>query len=332
MKNKITSNLSESQKQDLYKNARKDKTYGDIWVNVGKCVFCDLRDKYLVYEENGIVLTVSLYPYIDGQLMAIPRRHVNSPKELSEIEWATLRKMGYIAKKLIKEEYGHKGMWHLIREGGASAQMSVSDHLHMQFTPFDNPDLCNWNYRDIKYSPLESAQKYRALFKQINKSSIKFDEKYSSNVMVPVVCDVLLVNSKKEILLQTRNEYSEIKNLKYVLPGGHVDSVDISVEEALKREVFEEINFNIEIKNLKLLASRFSRITHLNKLSYLDHVIDSPTRFLWNTYLYKLDKDYLKFIPKDDCKDIVWVSLEEVGSLEGLSIELKELISNFNKD
>ena len=73
----------EREKQEYYRDARTGGYYGKIWTTVGKCVFCDLREKYIVHEENGVVITVPLFAYIDGNLMIIPRRHVKSIKELT---------------------------------------------------------------------------------------------------------------------------------------------------------------------------------------------------------------------------------------------------------
>ena len=84
-------------------------------------MFCDLRDKYIFYEENGVVMTVALFAYIDGNLMIIPRRHVRSAKELTPGEWETMRKMMYIAKKLIRKVHGMKGVQYILRDGGPEA-------------------------------------------------------------------------------------------------------------------------------------------------------------------------------------------------------------------
>lgn len=167
----------EQAKQEYYRDARTRGYYGKIWQNVGKCVFCDMRDKYIVHEENGVVLTVALYAYIDGNVMIIPRRHVKSVKELTDIEWQTMRKMMYIAKKLIRKVHGIKGVQYIIRDGGIEAQSTVG-HLHMHSIPFDAPDLSVWNYRQLKYTPLENANLYKQQMAEIAKLSKRFEEKY----------------------------------------------------------------------------------------------------------------------------------------------------------
>ncbi len=168
----------EQQKQEYYRDARTGGYYGKIWTSVGKCVFCDLRDKYIVHEENGMVLTVPLFAYIDGNLMIIPRRHVKSVKELTDSEWQTVRKFMYIAKKIIRAVHSLKDIQYVIRDGGAAVNSTVQDHLHIHCIPSDAPDMTVWNYRTLKYTPLQNAELFRAQGKKITELSRKFDTKY----------------------------------------------------------------------------------------------------------------------------------------------------------
>jgi diadenosine tetraphosphate (Ap4A) HIT family hydrolase len=170
---------NEDEKQNYYKNARTGGYYGKIWTSVGKCVFCDLREKYIFHEDNGIVMTVALYAYIDGNFMILPRRHVKSIKELTHKEWETVRKFMYLAKKLVREVHGVKGLQYILRDGGIVAQSTVSDHLHMHVIPFDAPDLVKWNYRNLKYTPLQNAELYKSQKNKIEKLSKRYDKKYN---------------------------------------------------------------------------------------------------------------------------------------------------------
>lgn len=177
---KLDLNLSpeEREKQEYYRDARTGGYYGKIWTTVGKCVFCDMRDKYIVHEENDIVMTVPLYPYIDGSLMVIPRRHVKSAKELTPLEWETVRKFMYIAKKIIRKVHDRKEMIYMLRDGGNLVNSTVQDHMHVHCVPSDGPDLNTWNYRELKYTPLENATLFRRQASTIAKLSDKFTEKY----------------------------------------------------------------------------------------------------------------------------------------------------------
>jgi diadenosine tetraphosphate (Ap4A) HIT family hydrolase len=170
--------LDQSPTQQQMKQARTNGHYSQIWQNTGKCVFCHLKEKYILLEENQMVLTINLYPYLDGQLLAVPRQHIRSPKQLKPKQWATIRKFNYLAKKLMRRTHGYKGMWTLIREGGAKAQMSVTDHLHVHFIPFDQADLCEWNYRQLKNTPIENAQDYKQKASYIKKLIRRYNQKY----------------------------------------------------------------------------------------------------------------------------------------------------------
>jgi len=170
---------TEAEKQAYYRDARTKGYYGEIWTSTGKCVFCDLRDKYVIHEENGVVMVVVMFAYIDGQIMVIPRRHVRSVKELTAEEWETMRKFFYIAKKIIRKAHGIKGM-QIIQKDGIDAQATV-EHLHFQCMPFDSPDLNQWNYRELKNTPIENANIYKDMSKSIKKMSAKFEEKYQDD-------------------------------------------------------------------------------------------------------------------------------------------------------
>lgn len=170
---------SDNAAQIRYRDARFTNQYDTIWQNVGKCVFCDLRAKYVVHEEHGVVLTITLFAYIDGHLMIVPRRHITSPKEFTPDEWEAVRKCMYLAKKLIKKAHGISGV-QFVQKDGATAQSTVG-HIHYHAVPFDAPDLSVWNYRRLSRTPLENATAYQQLHKDIRQFSEKFNAKYQGN-------------------------------------------------------------------------------------------------------------------------------------------------------
>lgn len=171
--------LSDEQKakQIAYRDARITGSYDQIWQNVGKCAFCDLRPRYILREESGVVLVVALFAYIDGHMMIIPRRHVRSVKELTPAEWETMRKFMYLAKKMIRKVHGVKGM-QIVQKDGVAAQSTV-EHLHFHCIPFDEPDLSVWNYRQLNSTPHENAEQYRAIDQEIDKLAERFEKKYA---------------------------------------------------------------------------------------------------------------------------------------------------------
>lgn len=171
----------DKKKQEYYRDARTGGYYGEIWTSVGKCVFCDMREKYIIHEENGVVMTVALFAYIDGNIMIVPRRHVKSVKHLTDDEWQTVRKMMYIAKKIIRKVHNLKDVMYVVRDGGLAVSSTVQDHLHMHCIPSDAPDLVTYNYRKLKYTPLENANLYKEIKGKIDKLSSRFDEKYEED-------------------------------------------------------------------------------------------------------------------------------------------------------
>ena len=130
------------EQEEAFRTARTSGAYDRIWQTVGRCVFCshdESQKHHEVYEENGVYMTVPAYAYIDGHLLVIPRRHVRSVKELTPLEWETMRKLFYLAKKMIRETYGVKGM-QVVQKDGRDAQSTV-EHLHFHCIPFDGPEL-----------------------------------------------------------------------------------------------------------------------------------------------------------------------------------------------
>lgn len=316
----------ERRKQEAYRDARFSGTYDDIWQSVGKCVFCDLNDKYVFFEENGIVMTVSLFAYIDGHFMIVPRRHIRSPKDLTQQEWDTVRKFIYIAKKLIKSVHGVKGM-QLVQKDGSNAQSTVDQHLHFHCIPFDAPDLSVWNYRKLQYTPLESASLYRSAGKKIIKSDQKYIEKYEQPTALPIYVDAVIIRADGTVLFEERTDETQTDPPRWTIPGGRVDNLAVSLEAELVREINEETALSVAAKQLNLHASRIGGMKYVRRSKHLSMSFTEPVRFLWNSYIYELPPDQeLKLVPGDDCKALHWLNLDEVNVHPHISPEVKELI------
>lgn len=169
----------QQQQEEAFRTARTTGAYDRIWQTVGRCVFCnhdETQKHHEVYEENEVYMTVPAYAYIDGHLLVIPRRHVRSVKELTPEEWETMRKLFYLAKKMIRDVYGIKGM-QIVQKEGRDAQSTV-EHLHFHCIPFDGPDLSSWNYRELKNTPYENAEKYGRNREKLQKLAKRYEEKY----------------------------------------------------------------------------------------------------------------------------------------------------------
>ena len=124
----------------------------------GKCVFCDLKKKYLIKEIDGVVLTVALYPYIDGHLLIIPRRHIETVNRLTKKEREAIYKLQKTAKQLLKKELGIENYWFLIREGNGMATGKSVRHLHYHVLPYD-AEVIKMGKTKLSMVPLGLARK-----------------------------------------------------------------------------------------------------------------------------------------------------------------------------
>jgi ADP-ribose pyrophosphatase YjhB (NUDIX family) len=255
--------------------------------------------------------------------MIVPRRHIRSPKELSQLEWETIRKFTYIAKKLIKDVHHVKGM-QLVQKDGADAQSTV-EHIHFHCIPFDAPDLCQWNYRQLSHTPLENVKLYKQARKDILKHSIKFANKYENTTSVQIVCDLLLINDKDELLLQERTDDTKLSPDYLTIPGGTVDNYHASLEQELIRELKEELNVNFKATQLQLVASRLSDRTVVRTSRQLNAKYPQNIHFLWNTYVVDHYNVPANLEPGDDCKALVWVPLKDLAKHPRVSEGVKQV-------
>ena len=104
---------------------------------------------------------------------------------------------------------------------------------------------------------------------------------------VPVVSGFLRKGNK--VLLGQRPEKKYSNNWEF--PGGKIKKGEIP-EEALKRELFEELNINADVGRLKLVLSHFSEADFLLLIFY---EIKS-----WNGELKALFHKDLKWVKKED--------------------------------
>lgn len=141
-------------------NARLTGDYGDIWTNTGKCVFCDLREKYIIKELDDVVLTVNIFPYIDGHLLLIPRRHFEHFNDITEKEWTAIMKLSKLGLNLVKEVLNEDKCWILFRPPKGYKAGKTVTHAHMHIIPYYD-ELAVTQYKEIKIPPIDLAEKFR---------------------------------------------------------------------------------------------------------------------------------------------------------------------------
>ncbi|MFC1790464.1 adenylyltransferase/cytidyltransferase family protein [Patescibacteria group bacterium] len=146
--------------RDVQLAARENGFYQKVLEAVaqrGKCVFCDLKKKYLVAEKNKVVLTVALYPYTDGHLLIIPRRHLESVDQLTALEQTAIFDLTSRGKALLNRSLKIANFWLLIREGNGIKAGKTVDHLHFHLLPYD-PRVIRMADTTLKIAPLKLAQ------------------------------------------------------------------------------------------------------------------------------------------------------------------------------
>lgn len=144
--------------ENLQKKARISGKYEEIAKNVGKCVFCDLRDKYIIMRLKKWVLTVNIYPYIDGQLLILPERHIENYSDLTPDDKLTSDKLIKKGMELLKKEMHIENYWVILRQGKVSGKTVM--HLHWNIIPYKE-GLNTWHYQKIKIKPLSLAKKLK---------------------------------------------------------------------------------------------------------------------------------------------------------------------------
>jgi ATP adenylyltransferase len=103
------------------------------------CIFCNQDKALIVYEGLVAYVILNLYPYNNGHLMVVPRRHVGAlgaltPEELQEVGLLTQR-----CEAAITEAYHPHGM-NVGINLGKPAGAGVLDHLHVHVVPRWNGD------------------------------------------------------------------------------------------------------------------------------------------------------------------------------------------------
>jgi nucleoside triphosphatase len=122
----------------------------------------------------------------------------------------------------------------------------------------------------------------------------------------------IIFNPEGKILLCKSHKWEN----KYVIPGGHIELGE-KMEDALKREIFEETGLNIyDIKLISLKESVYSDTFHEKK------------HFIFIDYLCKTDSSNV--ILNDEAEEFAWAYLNKIQEydLGGFTRELLSELAN----
>jgi diadenosine tetraphosphate (Ap4A) HIT family hydrolase len=137
-----------------------------------------LKEKYIIAQTEKAVLTVNLFPYIEGHLMVIPKKHIERIAEFSGKDWKDCQDLISLGIEILKEAFQVQDVNVLYREGTAKSGSSLK-HLHIHLLPIKEGFLTSdtvgfsYKYQDIEFAPVEVAEKLRKVCQKIQKSKKK---------------------------------------------------------------------------------------------------------------------------------------------------------------
>jgi ATP adenylyltransferase len=112
--------------------------------STASCIFCEAADDkvdapLVLYRGTHVFVILNLFPYNNGHLMIVPRRHIAALAEATPDELHELIALTRRAEMVLTEAYAPHGLNVGINLGKA-AGAGVADHLHMHVVPRWNGD------------------------------------------------------------------------------------------------------------------------------------------------------------------------------------------------
>jgi ATP adenylyltransferase len=111
-----------------------------------KCIFCPMvnlkpADKDNLLVENGeyTFTLLNLYPYNNGHLMVVPKRHTNDFAALTTQEISESFQKLQLAEKALRKVFNPHG-FNIGANIGRVAGAGIEDHLHFHIVPRWNGD------------------------------------------------------------------------------------------------------------------------------------------------------------------------------------------------
>ncbi len=106
----------------------------------GSCALCEALDPdgpqgaWIVHRDDTVAVMLNAFPYTNGHLLVLPRRHVDDLAPLSEEESSALWGAVTDSVATVRDAYGPDGV-NIGSNLGAAAGAGVPDHLHVHVLP-----------------------------------------------------------------------------------------------------------------------------------------------------------------------------------------------------
>lgn len=144
------------------------------------CVFCAAQtsdqSSLIVFSGRACFVILNLFPYNNGHLMVVPKRHVGSLVAATSEELTELIELTRRAEAALGEAYSPHGM-NMGINLGTPAGAGVLDHLHMHVVPRWNGDT---NFMSVvgetRVLPEElpvTAAKLRPIFDRLEAATVR---------------------------------------------------------------------------------------------------------------------------------------------------------------
>lgn len=145
-----------------------------------KCIFCEMsalnpnsEDNLVVWQNELSFTVMNLYPYNNGHLMVVPKRHISKISELDGNELAECMKTIQILENVLTEIMKPDGFNIGVNVGRVSGA-GIEDHIHFHIVP-------RWS-GDTNFMPVLGEVKVISqdlLFTKINLQKVLKKNKYS---------------------------------------------------------------------------------------------------------------------------------------------------------
>jgi ATP adenylyltransferase len=144
------------------------------------CIFCDAaagssRDELVLIRTPLSYVVLNLYPYNNGHLMVVPKRHVASLASSTPDELTDLMRLTRHAEIALAEAYTPQG----INVGinlGRPAGAGIVDHLHVHLVPRWTGDTSFisivGNTRVLPEELTQTAARLRPIFERLAKENV----------------------------------------------------------------------------------------------------------------------------------------------------------------
>lgn len=101
------------------------------------CVFCraaDGDDPLVVHRGTGAFVILNLFPYNNGHVMVVPRRHIATLAQATADELTELMALVRDCERVLTAAYAPHGI-NVGLNLGRAAGAGVADHLHVHLVP-----------------------------------------------------------------------------------------------------------------------------------------------------------------------------------------------------